>query len=183
MNICILNGNPSDVSDGINIYLEELVRDLLDGGHSVQEIALRDLKIHYCTGCFGCWVKTPGECVVRDDSDFVRRRVIQSDLTLMASPLILGFPSALLKKVNDKFLPLIHPYIELVQGECHHRSRYERYPVLALLLEPEHDTDEEDLSIVSGIYQRLALNFKSRLAFTHTTETAVQEVSDEINRI
>lgn len=25
-----------------------------------------DGSIHNCIGCFGCWVKTPGACVIRD---------------------------------------------------------------------------------------------------------------------
>ena len=30
-------------------------------------ITLRQKKINYCCGCWDCWVKTPGECVFKDD--------------------------------------------------------------------------------------------------------------------
>ena len=30
------------------------------------EVISDDGKIKPCIGCFGCWTKTPGECVIRD---------------------------------------------------------------------------------------------------------------------
>jgi multimeric flavodoxin WrbA len=179
----MVNGNPSGTTSGLNKYLFDLTLALNDDGHSVQGVTLRDMKIRYCTGCFGCWVKKPGECVVRDDSAQMCRKIINSDFTLFASPLIMGFPSTLLKKANDKLIPLVHPYISFIQGECHHVARYDHYPWLGLLLEKESDTDQEDLNIVTESYSRLALNFKSTLVFSKTTETTVREVSNEINRI
>ena len=54
--------------------------------------------------------------------------VINSDFTLWAAPLKMGFPTALLKMGFDKHLPLIHPYMVVDQGEAHHLKRYEKYP-------------------------------------------------------
>lgn len=31
-------------------------------------IDLSALHIANCVGCFGCWTKTPGRCVIRDDA-------------------------------------------------------------------------------------------------------------------
>ena len=31
-------------------------------------IDLSSLQIKNCMGCFGCWTKTPGKCVIRDDA-------------------------------------------------------------------------------------------------------------------
>jgi len=92
----------------------------------------------------------------------------------------MGFPSELFKRANDKHLPLIHPYMEVDQGEAHHLKRYPRYPRLGLLLEPEADTDSRDLQIVTDIHCRTALNFKTRLEFSLTTETPAADVARRI---
>jgi multimeric flavodoxin WrbA len=181
MNVCIVNGNPVREPDTLERYLDGLAEGLRARGSTVTKLDLRDLSIRHCTGCWGCWVRTPGECANRDDSAQVRRAVIRSDLAILASPVIMGFPSALLKKMQDKLIPLVHPYIELVHGEAHHRARYERYPRLGILLHESEDTDGEDIQIITGMYERMALNMKSRLVLAGTTADAVEEVADEIS--
>jgi multimeric flavodoxin WrbA len=181
--ITILNGNPDAGNVQFDSYLKEL-SDLLESSkHTVTILQLRDIDVRYCIGCFGCWIKTPGECIVADGSGDICREYIKSDLVLFASPVIMGFTSALLKKAHEKFLPLIHPYIEFVQGEVHHIARYHKYPLMALLLERGKDTDEEDIEIISDIYRRDAINFKTSFSFTRLTGDPVEEVANEINRI
>jgi len=178
MKITILNGNPEPSAfDG---YLDELVACLQAGGHEVTRLDLRELPLRYCVGCWGCWVKTPGECVNRDASLEMDRAVINSDFSLWAAPLKMGFPSALLKMALDKHLPLIHPYMVVDHGEAHHLKRYRRYPRLGLLVEKEADTDASDLQIVTHILGRTALNFKTRLEFSLTSETPVSELAGRI---
>jgi hypothetical protein len=182
MRITILNGNPDPANTAFDGYLQQLVEHW-QGKHEVTQIDLRDLEIKYCIGCFGCWVKTPGECTVPDESPQVRRAVINSDFTLLASPMRMGFVSALMKKMNDKFIPLIHPYIVVDQGEAHHLARYDRYPLLGLLLENGSGNDDEDIQITTDIYRRTALNMKSRLLFARLTQEPVEEVADAINNL
>ncbi len=183
MKICILNGNPGSIRNGLDRYLKELGAALETEKHSVVQFSLKDLTIKYCNGCFGCWVQTPGECVVKDDSALVCRELVRSDLALFASPVIMGFPSALLKKTGDKLIPLIHPYFAIDRGEVHHRARYDHYPQLGLILQRNADTDDEDMDIITRIYERTALNLKSRLAFARSTDTSIGEVVNEINSI
>jgi hypothetical protein len=183
MKITILNGNPIADNARFDNYLKNL-SDLLESNrHTVTVLKLREMDIKYCTGCFGCWVKTPGECVVPDDMRDVRREYIHSDLVLFASPVIMGFTSALLKKAHDRFLPLIHPYFELVRNEMWHLARYDKYPLWGLLLEKGKDTDEEDIKIISDIYRQEAINLKSSFCFARLTDDSVEEVANEINRI
>jgi multimeric flavodoxin WrbA len=183
MNITILNGNPSPENGRFEAYLGQLSESWTAGGHQVTHLELRSIKISYCVGCWNCWVKTPGQCSSNDQSLDVCRAVIHSDLTLWASPVIMGFPSALLKKVTDKLIPLVHPYIVVDQGEAHHLARYDHYPQFGLLLEKNGDCDDEDIEITRHIFSRTALNMKSELAFTRLASDPIQEVSDAVNHL
>jgi multimeric flavodoxin WrbA len=180
MNITILNGNPDERSLEFDHYLADLARALQTQGCTVTAITLREMDIRSCNGCFGCWIKTLGECFSPDDSSLIRRAVIRSDFTLWASPLRMGFPSARLKMIMDKSIPLIHPYFVVENNEAHHRPRYDRYPRLGLLMGAEDDTTAEDVRIVSDIFSRTALNLKSRLEFAVLTEHPVEAVAQAI---
>lgn len=174
MKVTILNGNPESSSfDGT---LEKIGLILNEKGHNVTYLNLRDMNLNYCTGCWGCWVKTPGICQANDDSAKMDEAVINADFVLWAAPLKMGYPSELLKMAMDKHLPLIHPYMVVDHGEAHHLKRYEKYPRIGLLVEKESTTDETDLEIVNQMFQRTALNFKSRLCFSVTSDTPVSEV-------
>jgi hypothetical protein len=164
MKICIINGNP-DKSDEVFVgYMSYLV-PLLRKSHHVEDWTLRDMNLHFCTGCWNCWWKTPGICSIKDDFHYIARSCIQSNIVLFASPLIAGFPSSNLKGVTDRLVSLLHPYIKLIRGECHHEKRYINYPDFGLLLKKESDTDLQDLKIVRDIYHRLGLNFHADVLF------------------
>jgi multimeric flavodoxin WrbA len=178
MKITILNGNPNQ--SPFDSYLEQLKQKLETERHQVTQLDLRNLPLRHCVGCWGCWVKTPGQCVSRDASVEMDRAVINSDFVLWAAPLRMGFPTELLKMALDKHLPLIHPYMEVVYGEGHHLKRYKRYPRAGLLLEKETTTDDRDLQIVQDVLSRTAINFKTRLEFSLTTDVPAQGVAESI---
>lgn len=120
---------------------------------------------------------------MKDGSRDICREYINSDFVMFASPVIMGFTSALLKKAHDKLIPLIHPYFEIVRNEVHHLPRYSKYPMMGLLLEKHKDTDEKDIKIISDIYRRDAINFKTSFCFAKLTSDPVEEVANEINSI
>jgi hypothetical protein len=104
--------------------------------------------------------------------------VINSHLTVIASPLAMGFITALTKKVVDKMIVLVHPYIDIVDGEMRHKKRYKRYPALAMLLDKSLDGDDEDVQITTNIFRHSAANLGSRLHAYGTTDQDVKEVAD-----
>jgi len=48
------------------------------------------MQIAACVGCFGCWVKTPGNCVIDDYGRETTRKAIQSDLMVGLIPVTFG---------------------------------------------------------------------------------------------
>ena len=176
MKITILNGAFED-SGTFEEYLEKLVEFLSKMKNEIQYFKLRDLEIKQCMGCFGCWVETPGECIVPDDTVKIRRAAVNSDLLIFASPLILGFTTSILKKAIDKMIPSVHPYFTIRAGEIHHKKRYKTYPLLGVLIEKEIDTDKEDLEIVRAIYERVAIEMATSLVFFDSDEKPPEEVA------
>jgi multimeric flavodoxin WrbA len=176
MKVVILNGNPKADGSAIEACVRDLCRILGAAGHATTVIALREKDIGQCRGCWGCWVKTPGECVIRDGMPDIYRAVINADWLLLASPLIMGFPSALMKRALDRLIPLLHPYGAVDFGEAHHRARYRRYPKMGLLLEP-CDSSPEELQATERIFGRTAINFKTRLYLRRLTTDPMEEVA------
>jgi len=133
---------------------------LRDRDWRVDRLALAGLEIAPCLGCFGCWVKTPGVCVIDDAGRDVARRMIRSDLLVFLTPLTFGGYSSELKKAIDRSIPNILPYFRLVRGEVHHVRRYPRAPRLLGLGVVERgpvDPDEEEL--LETLIHRNAINF------------------------
>jgi multimeric flavodoxin WrbA len=180
MRITILNGEP-DATSAFDAYVCEYAAQATANGHEVTRLDLRDMNLKGCSGCWGCWVKTPGECAKRDGSVTVCHSVINSDLTVFASPMRMGFTSSLLEGAADQMIPLVHPYFVIERGEMHHRARYARYPLMGLILAPGSDTDAEDVEITTHLWSRMARNIKSSLTFTTIANvTSAKEAADEL---
>lgn len=183
MKVTIFNGNPNGSRAEFDGYLSSLAVELRKRNHEVEVIALRDLNLRRCTGCFNCWVKTPGLCVQKDDGGLLCRRMLESDLLVHASPLVMGFVSPLIRRASERMMPLILPYFQVVDGELRHRLRYDHYPKYGLLMEEEPDTDEQDIALMTEFYTQIALEIHCDLQFVESTRHSVAEVADAFDGI
>jgi multimeric flavodoxin WrbA len=129
MNVLILDGSRQPVPALENV--KAALRERLEGkGHHLEEIVLSDKNMHRCTGCFGCWVKRPGLCVYEDDGQKVASCMANSELMVLLTPITFGGYSSLLKNALDRQLPVLLPFFKKVDGQVHHRLRYESYPTM-----------------------------------------------------
>jgi len=56
-----------------NSLYEQVAHLLKQQGYEITVKEL-DKTLHYCIGCFGCWLKTPGECAIHDDMAEINRK-------------------------------------------------------------------------------------------------------------
>lgn len=88
------------------------------------DIISDDGKIKPCVGCFGCWTKTPGECVLRDGFERMGARIHKADELVIISEYTYGGFSPFVKNVIDRSIGWVLPFFEIKNGEMHHKSRY-----------------------------------------------------------
>lgn len=84
---------------------------------------LASMKIANCIGCFGCWVKTPGKCVLRDDAVKVYPIIAKSDNVIYVSKIIYGGYDVVMKRMLERAIPIQQAFIRIVDGETHHLQR------------------------------------------------------------
>lgn len=100
-------------------------------------------KIHPCIGCFGCWVKTPGKCVIHDGYEDTGMQMSKCSELIFVSRCCYGGFSPFVKTVQDRAISYIHPDFVLRKGEMHHKRRYQNVIALSVHFYGENITDEE----------------------------------------
>lgn len=103
---------------------KEQAEALISGHTGEFTIISDDGTIRQCIGCFGCWVKTPGVCVIPDHYQKMGEFLSKSDETMIISRCCYGGFSPFVKNVLDRSISYVHPYFETRNGEMHHKRRY-----------------------------------------------------------
>ena len=149
---------------------------------------LRDLEIKKCTGCFGCWIKTPGICVTNDSSSEITKLMAQCDLAFFLTPVTFGGYSSNLKKALDRVIGNVLPFFTKVDGETHHDGRYDKHTSL-VVVGNNKDGDSESEAIFKALSKRNAINFMPPyhatmvLSQSSNLEVIKEEVNGHIFRV
>ena len=145
MKALILNGSRT-ADDPTNGVYEIILDELKELGWNAQAFILREEKIAYCLGCFGCWERTPGVCQIDDAGRVLAKALVNSNLVVFVTPVTFGGYSSELKKAVDRLIPTISPFFMKIDGEVHHKPRYKRYPrLMAVGVLPSRDEESERL--------------------------------------
>lgn len=100
-------------------------------------------NIRHCVGCFGCWTKTPGRCVIHDGYENTGIDMSKCRELIFVSKCYYGSVSPFVKTVQDRAISYIHPDFVLRRGEMHHKRRYDNEILLSAYFYGENITDAE----------------------------------------
>jgi multimeric flavodoxin WrbA len=128
---------------------------------TIQIVSFGNQSIHACIGCWSCWLKTPGKCIMRDQMAESYASYINSDTVIILMDTAQGFINHQAKAFFDRSIPHYLPYIEIADGECQHVSRYEVYPDMVFFYNTEGLTPAEEKVIEDYLY-RTSYQFKSK---------------------
>lgn len=88
------------------------------------EIVSDNGRIKPCVGCFGCWLKEPGECIIKDGYEKMGALIHKAEEVAVISTYTYGGLSSFVKNVFDRSIGWVLPYFEINHGEMHHKRRY-----------------------------------------------------------
>ncbi|MEG0307257.1 MAG: flavodoxin family protein [Clostridium sp.] len=102
-----------------------------------------DGTINHCVGCFGCWIKTPATCVIRDKYGDMGEYLSKCDEVIVISRCCYGGFSPFVKNVFDRSISYVQPYFMIKNGEMHHRRRYNNKFHMKVWFYGENVTEKE----------------------------------------
>jgi len=158
MEVFLING--LDKKD--DALFDLISNHLTERGCTLNTLTPRESNISPCQGCFGCWLRTPGVCVIDDAGRDVAKMFAQNDVMVFLSPVIFGGYSSDLKMAVDRIIPISQPFFMITKTKkgTHHPPRYENRPCLVGIgVVSGHD--EESEQIFGSLVERNALNYHS----------------------
>ncbi|MCX6269988.1 MAG: flavodoxin family protein [Bacteroidetes bacterium] len=102
MKFVAINGSPKGRASNTQIMVNAFLTGASEAGADISTVFLSEKEINSCKGCFSCWYKSPGKCVIRDDMTGVLSLLAGANLIILASPLYFNNISGTLKVFIDR---------------------------------------------------------------------------------
>lgn len=150
---------------------------------NIKYIDLSALDIKTCMGCFCCWTKTPGKCVIRDDATQVYPEIAHSDTVLYISHIKYGGYDTIMKTMLERAIPIQQAFIRILDGETHHVQRDVKLKKATIIAYGE-DLSQEEKDVFEQLIARNAHNMsfaQYRVLFT-TKDELENVVKNEVEQ-
>lgn len=145
----------------------------------IQYIDLSELKISNCIGCFGCWTRTPGRCVIRDDAPRVYPYIAKSEEVVYITKVVYGGYDTIMKTMLERAIPIQQAFIRIHRGETHHIQRNVAPKKATIIAYGATDPEEQDLFRQLVARNACNMNF-ARYEVIFTTEEMINNTVKNI---
>ena len=140
MKILVITGSPRKNGNS-NTLADSFIKGAQEAGHSVVRFDSAFKNVHPCIACNKCGMN--GECVFKDDFEFIRDNIVDADAVVFATPMYYFGISAQIKAVIDRFYA--------INGQIH-------VPKKAALIMTYADTSAKEAQPIISHYETL-LNY------------------------
>lgn len=140
MKIFVITGSPRKNGNS-NTLADNFIKGAQEEGHTVVRFDSAFKNVHPCIACNKCGMN--GQCVFKDDFEFVKSNIIDADAVVFATPMYYFGISTQIKAVIDRFYA--------INGQIHR-------PKKAVLLMTYADTSTKEAQPIINHYETL-LNY------------------------
>ena len=165
----------------MRLVLSDRALDLGPSGRDVEYVDLSARKIAPCEGCFGCWTRTPGRCVIRDDAVRIYPLIAASNCVVYVSRIRYGGYDSVMKRMLERAIPVQQAFIRIHGGETHHVQRAVEPKRAVIVAYGAVDDAERDLFRRLVARNARNMNFESYdIMFVDEAEveTTVKEITE-----
>ncbi|MCR5649716.1 MAG: flavodoxin family protein [Lachnospiraceae bacterium] len=151
---------------------DELKKQMDSRNIDAKIIETDSLRISPCIGCNFCWLKTPGECSVKDDYEIILKNLPHADQMWVISDTALGFLDHKGKNIYDRIIPIGTMYLKFVGNQMRHVPRYDKRTDVGIIY-----TGNPDVEYLKKWNTRAALNFEAGSLGVFSTDEIKEAVS------
>ncbi len=126
------------------------------------EVISDDGTINSCVGCFGCWLRTPGVCTLKDKYNHMGGLIHKADEVVIISRFTYGGFSGFVKNVMDRSIGYILPFFRIYKGEMHHKPRYNESKTLRVIFRGDN-LSENDKEKARKYVEAVSTNFNANI--------------------
>ena len=132
------------------------------GDYEGYEVVSDNGSIKPCVGCFNCWNKDPGRCVVKDGYENMGYLIHHADEVVVISKYTYGGFSGSIKNIFDRCLGYVLPHFELVNNETHHQKRYNEIKPFTFIFYG-HQINEKEKECARRYVTAVCTNFRAQV--------------------
>ena len=132
-------------------------------------------NIKGCLGCFNCWIKTPGKCIIKDSYNEIPKYILESGTFIIITEIKYGCYTSYVKNVIDRFSGgLLLPFFQSVNGEIHHLPRYNNNSLKFIVIGYGEDITLDEEQTFKDLVRRNAIN----LCVTEIKSYVIKDISE-----